>query len=77
MIIELHQTKDGLPIIVNQDHIQVIAQGAEDDYTCVFLDSDRWLEVTETYEEIRRRLTDGIVFVAENVPDEDCKGMRC
>ena len=56
MFIELHQTKDGLGIRVNVDHIQVYTQGFDADFTNIFFDSDHWLEVIESYEEIAEML---------------------
>lgn len=57
MFIELHQTKDGLPICVNSSHIQCFAQGFEG-CSFVYLSKDVWFEVTESYDEIRMMLTD-------------------
>ena len=74
MFIELHQTKDGLPICVNSSHIQCFAKWSEE-CSFIYFDSDHWIEVTESYDEIKMMLTDRLV--AKSVPDDDCKGMRC
>lgn len=55
MFIELHQTKDGLPICVNSSHIQCFAQGFEG-ASFVYISKDVWFEVTESYDKIKRML---------------------
>lgn len=60
MFIELHQTNDGLPVFVNSSHIQCIAEWQEK-CSFIYFDSDHWLEVTESYDEIKMMLTDRVI----------------
>lgn len=80
MFIELHDAETSKRLLVNANDISTIIEldpDAEKTMLVFSGDLDTWRYVRESYEEIRKRLTDGIVFVAKNVPDEDCKGMRC
>lgn len=60
MFIELHQTNDGLPVLVNSSHIQCAARW-NDSCSFIYFDSDHWLEVTESYDEIKTMLTDRVI----------------
>lgn len=59
-------------VSVNASHIQVIAQGNGVDYSYVYFDSDHWLEVTESYDEIKMMLTDRLVA---NLKKSEVKGL--
>ena len=61
MFIELHQTKGNLAILVNTGKIQTIAQVEGENITFVYFHNDLWLEVTESYEEIKFMLTDLLI----------------
>ena len=61
MFIELHQTKGNLAILVNTGKIQTIAQFEGENITVVYFHNELWIEVTESYEEIKMMLTDRLV----------------
>lgn len=65
MFIELHQTKDGLPISVNTSSIQCFASGG-DMCSCVYFDSEVRIEVQESYDDIVQLLYYGRETVVRN-----------
>lgn len=65
MFIELHQTKDGLPICVNTSSIQCFASGG-DMCSCVYFDSEVRIEVQESYDDIVQLLHCGQEPVVRN-----------
>lgn len=61
MFIELHQTKDGLPVSVNSSNIQCFVPGFEGRSFVYLLGKDIWFETTESYDEIKMMLTDRLI----------------
>lgn len=73
MFIELHQTKGNLAILVNTGKIQTIAQVEGENITFVYFHNDLWLEVTESYEEIKMMLTG--LLIAKTSQEEDLESL--
>lgn len=56
MFIELHQKKDGIPVFVNSEHIQLFATADEETTFVYFKSAEYYIEVTESCEEITEML---------------------
>ena len=56
MFIKLHQKKDGIPVFVNSEHIQVFAAADEDTTFVYFKSAEYYIEVTESCEKITEML---------------------
>ena len=61
MFIELHQKKNGIPVFVNSEHIQLFAAADEETTFVYFKSAEYYIEVNESCEEIKMMLTDRLV----------------